>query len=156
MYAGRHKSTSTAAGRCPRFQPLGVDAVAHHAARGVNAAASGPEGFLLYMTAVNDNGYQMYAAGLDEYHSGMAQMFLTRFPNVPNCTSTVAELRAEPKSGGALCHLGTSLLPYSDGKDPMLQSYSHVYVPTSRLAEVVSGRWTLTSRPRCTMMLTYA
>jgi len=141
MYAGSHWEINEAPlqNNATGFLPLGAAPTDHPAQGATSAAPAGePQGFLLYMMAVNDNGYQMYSAGLDTYKAGMAQLFTKRFPEALNCTLSAAELRAKPVRGSELCQLGVSLLPFDDGRDPMLQSYSHVYVPTTRLAEVVS------------------
>ena len=96
------------------------------------------------MSATHDNGYQMFAAGLDSYQSGLAQLFSKKFPHATNCSMTATQLRrSEPKPRTGLCHLGVSLLPWSDGTEPLLQSYNHVFVPPVELVKIIS--WAMDS-----------
>jgi len=97
-----------------------------------------PSGYVLYMAAVNDNGYQMYSAGLDSYASGLTQAFATAFPNASSCSSGATSGAPIEPSYSVLCSMGSTLEPFTDDADPMMLSYTAVYVPPAELAAVMS------------------
>jgi len=142
MYAGAHWELNEAPieNGAPGFKPLGSAAIKVGTSteslaqstiapnESVGCQTAPKAGFLLYMSAVSDNGYQMYSAGLDDYQSGLAQGFQKAFPSQDGCEA----------GGTEVCGLGVSLTPYNNGTDPMILSYSHAYIPSAKLAEVVS------------------
>lgn len=106
-----------------------------------------PVAYLLYMMATKDNGYQMYSAGLDNYKSGMLQAFQAKFPEAASCNSS-AEMLTESNSlepsFASLCIVKTVVSPFMDTSDPLMQSYSMVYVPSPNVTRVLS--WAMDNR----------
>eukprot|EP00966_Prymnesium_polylepis_P201738 4674538-Prymnesium_polylepis.2 len=110
--------------------------------RRASGCAFPPAAYVLYMLSVHSNAYQMYAAGLDSYKSGMTQAFAAAFPDASTCDSQYPTV--EPSYGSELCFMGSYLTPYDEASDPMELSYSAVYVPASQLTAVAS--WAMDNR----------
>jgi len=136
MYAGEHWELNEhpLLNGAPGFQPLGSSRISTaQSTPALRTETQGPcetlpTGYLLYVSAVTDNAYQMYSAGLDSYKSGLAQLLSKAFPSSSGCEM----------GGSQICDLGVALAPAQNESDPMMLSYSHLYVPSNRLAEVVS------------------
>merc|ERR1711907_654825 len=114
-----------------RAPPSPQASIVQHA---ISGCSFPPAAYVLYMMSVTDNGYQMYAAGLDSYKQGMTQAFQSAFPKASTCESQYPAV--EPNYGDSVCFMGSHISPEHNNSDPMLLSYSAVYVPASALASV--------------------
>merc|ERR1712166_109640 len=157
MYAGEHWEINEHAVNSTTFNPLSaaadiqlsspivgagddlIDAELVEAVADSNCEFP-PKAYILYMMSAAPNGYQMYAAGLDSYASGMTQNFLSKY-NPVNCSS---QYEVEPDYGDKVCYMGINTSPYHENSNPLLLSYSAVYVSATAMAEILS--WAMDNR----------